>query len=876
MSTITTRAGKGSPLTNNEVDANFTNLNTDKAELSGATFTGEITANGGIALGDNDKATFGASDDLQIYHDGSHSYIKDAGSGILYVQGSGQVRVGGSDGTTGVEVNEGGNVKLRYNNANKLSTTSTGIDVTGTATMDGLTFGANNRIQGTGMLFVGGSAATVFEVGAGSEKMRLTSTGLGIGTSSPDTQLTLYKASTNADVNYAKMRMDSWGGSTGKLKSIVWDDAGTAVAGIGAEYDGAKTNIHFHSQYNGGFKGTADRTMSIMGNGRVGIGTSSPDTLVHAYKANNAILKVAEASGYASLQQSGVNSYLNNVASGGSLIFRNGSAPTERMRIDSSGNVGIGTSSPNSKMSITGFNEMTLGFPAVSGGASRSGIKPTVTGAGEGQLEFLVGGDNNNEATTVGMAIDSSGNVGIGTSSTPQKLTVSGNATVVGSTGIQVATLGRSNNNGALTLNNSGGVTRVKLNADGTDNYINAGNLLVGTTSAYGTTGTTINAAGLVYSSADGDRAGQFDRTTSDGELVRFSKAGTTVGSIGTVNGDMYLGTGDTGLFFSDGANYIMPYNVSTPGLADGLLDLGRDTNRFKELYLSGTLHGDKYDIYTEGGGSLYQTNGYLRFANGNTETARIDSSGNLLVGTTSQYGQGLSLNANATAYFRKAGDAPLTLRRDSTDGSILNFYKDGAAVGSIGTVGGATYYGGTTKSLRINTTGFHPATNTGAYSDNTVSLGHSGGRFKDLYLSGGVYLGGTGSANKLDDYEEGAWTPSLVGSTTAGTATFVSGPTGTYTKIGNQVTVYFDWNISAHTGTGALRVNGLPFTKGSAPAVGAVMDGNYSYTAGRTRLVPYIVGSVLRFYGVGDGVGYAENVLDVAHQINGSVTYTV
>jgi hypothetical protein len=45
MSTITTRSGKGSPLTNNEVDANFTNLNTDKAELSGAAFTGAITTN---------------------------------------------------------------------------------------------------------------------------------------------------------------------------------------------------------------------------------------------------------------------------------------------------------------------------------------------------------------------------------------------------------------------------------------------------------------------------------------------------------------------------------------------------------------------------------------------------------------------------------------------------------------------------------------------------------------------------------------------------------------------------------------------------------------------------------------------------------------
>jgi hypothetical protein len=43
---------------------------------------------------------------------------------------------------------------------------------------------------------------------------------------------------------------------------------------------------------------------------------------------------------------------------------------------------------------------------------------------------------------------------------------------------------------------------------------------------------------------------------------------------------------------------------------------------------------------------------------------------------------------------------------------------------------------------------------------DNDVSLGVSTHRFKDLYLSGGVYLGGTGAANYLDDYEEGTWTP--------------------------------------------------------------------------------------------------------------------
>ena len=83
MSTIVTRAGKGSPLTNTELDSNFSNLNTDKAELSGSTFTGNLN------LGDNVKAQFGASNDLEIYHDGSASWIKEAGSGSLILTGNG-------------------------------------------------------------------------------------------------------------------------------------------------------------------------------------------------------------------------------------------------------------------------------------------------------------------------------------------------------------------------------------------------------------------------------------------------------------------------------------------------------------------------------------------------------------------------------------------------------------------------------------------------------------------------------------------------------------------------------------------------------------------------------------------------------------------
>ena len=132
-----------------------------------------------------------------------------------------------------------------------------------------------------------------------------------------------------------------------------------------------------------------------------------------------------------------------------------------------------------------------------------------------------------------------------------------------------------------------------------------SGNVLVGTTSAYGTTGTTINAAGLVYSSADADRAGQFDRTTNDGEIVRFSKAGTTVGSIGTEGGDLAIGNGDAGLQFINGTQSVRPFNMTTNARLDNAIDLGMASTRFKDLYLSGgvrNVNGDGFNAGTEGG----------------------------------------------------------------------------------------------------------------------------------------------------------------------------------------------------------------------------------------------------------------------------------
>ena len=70
----------------------------------------------------------------------------------------------------------------------------------------------------------------------------------------------------------------------------------------------------------------------------------------------------------------------------------------------------------------------------------------------------------------------------------------------------------------------------------------------------------------------------------------------------------------------------------------------------------------------------------------------------------------------------------------------------------------------------------------------------------------------GTGTSELLNDYEEGTWTPVIIGSSTAGSGTY-SLQEGFYTKIGRQVTVTGAIVWSAHTGTGTMRVSGLPYT---------------------------------------------------------------
>jgi hypothetical protein len=122
---------------------------------------------------------------------------------------------------------------------------------------------------------------------------------------------------------------------------------------------------------------------------------------------------------------------------------------------------------------------------------------------------------------------------------------------------------------------------------------------------------------------------------------------------------------------------------------------------------------------------------------------------------------------------------------------------------GSQGSNPAGIYFGGGGDVL--------PASTTNAV-DNSISLGGTGYRWKDLYLSGGVHLGGTGSANKLDDYEEGTFTPFL--SALNQNPTYTQ-QTGRYTKTGRWCNVFMRIATSSfNSGTGLIKFGGLPFTQ--------------------------------------------------------------
>jgi len=196
-----------------------------------------------------------------------------------------------------------------------------------------------------------------------------------------------------------------------------------------------------------------------------------------------------------------------------------------------------------------------------------------------------------------------------------------------------------------LDTGNASGTVRFLDNGSETMRIDSSGNLLVGKTSAsIGTVGCELRNDGYILGANDGDAPLYLNRLSSDGDIAKFYKDGTTVGSIQSRAGLVStiildprsgsLGTGITG----SGAS-LSPTNGSGTEI-DARNDIGTSTYRFKDLYLSNTIGNGAGEEIT-----FNNAQDYLRFDTSGSERMRIDSSGNLLVGATS------NINSSHTIY---------------------------------------------------------------------------------------------------------------------------------------------------------------------------------------------------------------------------------
>jgi len=198
---------------------------------------------------------------------------------------------------------------------------------------------------------------------------------------------------------------------------------------------------------------------------------------------------------------------------------------------------------------------------------------------------------------------------------------------------------------------------------------------------------------------------------------------------------------------------------------------------------------------------------------------------------------------------------------------------------GSIGSDGSDLVIDGPSghTGLRMTTSGLLPRQN-GAIIDNTIDLGSGAYRYNDLYLGGNLYLGGTGSANALSDYEEGNFTVTISSGISVSS---YDHQLGHYVKVGRQVTawVFMEYNGSSRTGSHFI-ISGLPFNSSDDNTTESTFGGFIGYQNGfsNTNNIVHVPRgtNIIQFYEVDGSTLIGSELSGASGEIRVVVQYTV
>lgn len=206
---------------------------------------------------------------------------------------------------------------------------------------------------------------------------------------------------------------------------------------------------------------------------------------------------------------------------------------------------------------------------------------------------------------------------------------------------------------------------------------------------------------------------------------------------------------------------------------------------------------------------------------NADATAITIDSSEIVMTGKTAAdfNTAGFQTASNGQTVVTRDSATPFFVNRKTDDGDIIDIRKDNTTVGTIGTNGDRLYFTTANKGFYVDESGSEivPSNGSGSNTNNVMNLGNSASAFKDLYLGGNLYIGGTGSANGLSDYEEGTFTPSFTGGITGSS---YGDQNGTYVKIGQLVFFAIELDVTngqASTNGNQIKIDNIPFVSAAA-----------------------------------------------------------